>query len=81
MKPTFNRVKYWYDPKKKKPKLGQFVIIFDGKHQWNAVYVKNMQDKRYNEYVSKVDYLAGVVHPWVYEKVTHWMPEPPNPDD
>jgi len=65
----------WIDAKKKKPKIGQTVLIVETNIIKIANYNKHTLDKRKCVFGDN----RGGRYPWIYTDVTHWMPLPKLP--
>jgi len=72
----------WLNARKKKPALGQEVLIFRqgygiAGNYWSsyelAVYMLNPYDRRRRAFVQSL-------YPWLHKGVTHWMPLPAPPE-
>lgn len=77
----------WNDLSKIKPSLGQDVLIYrqgygaHGNYYFDyflASYVRNPYDKRKYCFVPKLEKEKAT--PWIYTKITHWMPLPEPPE-
>jgi len=75
-------MKIWYDVKKKKPQLGQVVLVFEQGYGEKgnyfsshaiARYIKNPNDRRQRVFADWLQSSQGAQSPWIYDRVTHWM--------
>ena len=83
-----NLMSKWINIRKKKPKLGDTVLVFEqgygeqGNYWSNyyiATYIKNPHDKRKYVFADQIQVAIKERWPWVYWNVTHWMPLPDAP--
>jgi len=74
----------WVPVGKKKPKLGQEVLVFNqgygvhGNYYFDyelAIFIKHPRDKRRKVFAKSLDVRVGHSS-WIYDCVTHWMPLP-----
>lgn len=67
---------------KKKPKLGETVLVFEqgygekGNYYYSykiAMYIKQPNDKRKKVFANALAVEIKSTSPWIYSRVTHWM--------
>jgi hypothetical protein len=77
----------WFDIKKRKPVLGETVLVFEQGYSsqgnyWSqyevATYITNPYDRRRRIFTPWLQ--AVLPTPWDYDDVTHWMPLPKPPN-
>lgn len=79
----------WIDATKGRPHLGQTVFVFEqgygdaGNYYCDyrvARYIEHPGDRRRRAFADALAVSAGNRSPWVYHRVTHWMPLPAPPE-
>jgi len=78
----------WNDINKKKPELGQAVLVFSqgygqSGNYWSdynlATYIKCPSDKRKKCFANPLQVKQHARYPWEYRGVTHWIELPEKP--